>query len=515
MRKRLEQRAGAARWLIACVCAFALAQPARADAPTPDELAQLEAALAENPEDEAARSAYGEALLRAGDALASLRVLNPKRLPGADWVRELRASARLYRKRGELLAARKALKDALDLSPNDRVLYAELSEVIAATGGAAEPAQAQAESTAPVAPLTAENAQVDPPADAPAAISPTDETRERERKRAARAEAARELAQRPAASPLSRRHALIGGAALAVTIVAWLLWRVLRGSGDVAVSIELPEGARATLSVRLSRGRGRQRPPPRPDVPLETRASSRFEHNMVARETHFRGIPAGRYWATAEGVVELGANREGVREEQELLVEKGRATRLVFDLRLDECPVEVRIVRGGARVANARVALGGDPTSLRRTRDGIARLSLPLGEHTLLAGAEDRAAERKLKLERIVPVAVEIDLGDPAALTFSACEPAVEPFLRGDLSVAAAALQKTGQEELAALLSGRFFQSRGSVDSAAEHFESAGRWLEAAELRAEAGELTKAAGLFERAGDLSRAGEMYNAAGDL
>jgi len=520
MRKRLEQRAGAACWLVACVCAFALAaaalaQPARADAPTPDELARLETALAENPLDEAARSAYGEALLRAGDALGSLRVLNPKRLPGPDWVRELRASARLYRKRGELLAARKALKDALDLSPNDRALYAELSEVIAATDGAAEPAQAPAESAAPVAPLTAENALLAPPAPAPAAISPTDETRERERKRAARAEAARELAQQPAASPLLRRHALIGVAALAVAIVAWLLWRVLRGSGDVAVSFELPESARATLTVRLSRGRERQRPPPRPDVPLETRASSRFEHNMVARETHFRGIPAGRYWATVEGLIELGANREGVREEQELLVEKGRATRLVFDLRLDECPVEVRIVRAGVRVANARVALGGDPTSLRRTRDGVARLSLPLGEHMLLVGADDRAAERKLKLERMAPVALDVDLGDATQLTFSGCELAVEPFLRGDLSVAAAALQKTGQEELAAVLSGRFFQSRGSVDSAAEHFESAGRWLEAAELRAEAGELTKAAGLFERAGDLARAGEMYNAAGDL
>jgi len=515
MRKRLERRAGPARWLIACVCALALADAVRADSVAPEELTRLEAALQENPADEAARSAYGAALLRSGDALASLRVLNPKRLPGPDWVRELRASARLYRKRGELLAARKALKDALDLAPNDRALYAELSEVIAATGGAEQAAQAPAESaTALGAPLTAERAEEAASAAAPAPISPTDETRERERKRAARAEAARELEQRPAAS-FSRRHALIGIAALALTVVVWLLWRVLRGSGDVAVSIELPEDARATLSVRLSRGRERQRPPPRPDVPLETRASSRFEHNMVARETHFRGIPAGRYWAMVEGVIELGANREGVREEQELLVEKGRAARLEFDLRLDECPVEVRVVHGAARVANARVALGGDPTSLRRTRDGVARLSLPLGEHTLLAGADDRAAERKLKLERIAPLTLEIDLGDAAQLTFAGCELAVEPFLRGDLSVAAAALQKTGQGELAAVLSGRFFQSRGSVNSAAEHFESAGRWLEAAELRAEAGELTKAAALFERAGDLARAGEMFNAAGDL
>ena len=36
-------------------------------------------------------------------------MLNPGRVPGPEWVRELRESARMYRKRGQLLAARKAL----------------------------------------------------------------------------------------------------------------------------------------------------------------------------------------------------------------------------------------------------------------------------------------------------------------------------------------------------------------------------------------------------------------------
>ncbi len=496
-------RVNFARLMLACglLCASAgLAAPERA---TPDELTRLERALAESPDDEAARSAYGDALLRAGDALGSLRVLNPKRLPGPDWVRELRASARLYRKRGELLAARKALKDALDLSPNDRVLYAELSEVIAETGGAAaEPEQAQ-QASAPVPESAAEATE-------PAQITPTDETRKPQVAPAA----AKPAAPRRAAK-LSPLNALVALGAVVLAIAAVLLQRALRGVGDLAVSIELQTDARATLSVRLARERERQRPPPRADAPLGARASSRFEHNMVARETHFRAIPAGRYWVTIEGVVEHGSAKDGVREELEVKVEKGRAARAEFDLRPQECPVEVRVVQDGAPVASARIALGGDPTSLRRTREGVAKLALPLGEHVLLVGADDRAAERKLKLDRIALTKIEIDLGDASGLTFSGCEPAVEPYLRGDLSVAAAALERTGQRERAAVLSGRFHQSRGSVGNAAESFETAGRWLEAAELRAEAGDLTKAAALFERAGDLARAAEMYNASGDL
>ncbi|MBM4381730.1 MAG: protein kinase [Deltaproteobacteria bacterium] len=507
-----ELRRFAARLLIACALLCAASAALAQQVPTPDELARLEAALAANPQDDAARVAYGEALLAAGDALGSLRVLNPDRVPGPDWVRELRASARLYRKRGQLFAARKALRDAVDLMPNDRALYAELSEAIAAeraTGKPTppsptpEPAQAASESAASASEAL------------PAPLSPTDETREAERTRAARAAAPPAPKAAPQPPALTLNHALAGAALIVLAAGALLLRRVLRGNGDLAVAIELPEGARATLSVRLARERERQRPPPRADAQLAARASSRFEHNMVARETHFRGIPAGSYWVTVEGVVESGASKEGVRDDLEVVVEKGRAARAEFDLRPEASPVDVRVVRGGTLVANARIALSGDPTSLKRAREGALRLSLPIGAHTILIGAEDRAAERNLKIERIAPLAIEVDLDDAAGLTFHGCEAAVEPFLRGDLSVAAAALEKVGQRERAAVLAGRFYQSRRSVGKSAERFEAAGRWLEAAELRAEAGELTKAAALFERAGDLARAAEMYNASGDL
>ncbi len=509
------------RLLFAGALALLCAVSAAADSqPTADELTRLEEALNANPDDDAARAAFGDALLRSGDALGSLRVLNPKRLPGPEWVRELRQSARLYRKRGQPLAARRALRDALDLAPNDRAIYAELSEIIAAAGAASAPKASQEAASAPSsqgigadggAPVEQPNAESEIH---PALIPPTDETRTVERERAARAAAPQPPTA--AAKPLLTIQAILVALGAAVLgAVAVVLRRTLRGSGDLGVSIELPPDARATLTVRLSRERERQRPPQRTGAAVESRASSRFEHNMVARETHFRAIPAGRYWVTVEGVVEVGSSKEEAREDREILVEKGRAARAEFDLRPHGCPVEIRVVRTGAPLAGARIALGGDPTSLRRTRDGIARLELPLGEHVILIGARDCAAERKLKIENSTPITVEIDLDDAGSITFSGCEPAVEPFLRGDLSVAAAALERSGQRERADVLAGRFYQSRGSVENAAERFEAAGRWIEAAELRAGAGEFLKAAALFERAGDLARAGEMYNASGDL
>jgi tetratricopeptide (TPR) repeat protein len=187
----------------------------------------------------------------------------------------------------------------------------------------------------------------------------------------------------------------------------------------------------------------------------------------------------------------------------------------VVDLRPRLAPVEVRIVRRGTSVREGRVALGGDPTSIRLAKLGRARLSLPLGTHRILAAADDAAAESAVSVASLDPVTLVIDLDDAEAGVFADCEAAIEPFLRGDLSVAASALERAGQRELADLLLARFHQGRGASDDAAERFEAAGRWLEAAELRAERGEYGRAAALFEKAGELARAAESYQADGDV
>ena len=207
--------------------------------------------------------------------------------------------------------------------------------------------------------------------------------------------------------------------------------------------------------------------------------------------------------------------RSVVFEDREVKVEGGRAVRVEFDLRPRECPVEVRVVQGGGPAARARVALAGDLTSLRYARDGLARFGLPPGTHRILVGGLDRVAERELRIENLAPKTLVVDLGDGVDLVFGDCETAVEPYLRGDLSVAANALERAGQPALAHLLRARFHRTHGELERAAGQYEAAGRPLEAAEAWAEAASFERAAALFERGGEAARAAEMYEAAGDL
>ena len=443
------------------------------------------------PDDAETRQALGDALFREGEALESLQIQNPDRTPDEEWVPELRNAAELYLEVGNLEAARRALKDAIEIAPGDASLYEDLAALLQAEPREAKPG---------VEPDQVATARAD-----------ADETD------ASPAEAARPTPRR--ASPRAEATDWLGNGLLAVGILALLgltslLVRVMRGKGDLAVAIECPADMRGSFSVRLARKRERARPD-EASTAAENRASTPFEHNLIARETHFRGIPARSYWLTIDGTLTGSDRSERVRRDREVRVEKGRTVPVSFDLRPEACVVELEIVSNGQPVPEARVALGGDPTSLRFAKSGVAKLNLPLGQHSILVGTGDRAAERTLDIESLVPMRVEIDVDDDLAQVFCGCEAAIEPFLRGDLSVAAAALERAGQSERASLLLGRFHQHRGSAESAAERFEAAGRLLEAAELWAEHGAYERAAMLFERGNDHARAAEMYNFSGDL
>jgi tetratricopeptide (TPR) repeat protein len=240
---------------------------------------------------------------------------------------------------------------------------------------------------------------------------------------------------------------------------------------------------------------------------------------MVSSDTQFHGLETGSWWVLVEGVVEGTGperTRTAVFEEREVRVERGRALRIEFDLRPRECPIELRIVQGGGPAPRARLALAGDLTSLRYAPQGTARLSLPAGVHRVVVGGADRVAEREIRVDELAPKTIVIDLAEGGVdVVFSGCEPAVEPYLQGDLSVAAAALERGGQPGLAHLLRARFHRARGELERAAAEYEAADRPLEAAEAWSEAASFERAAVLFERGGDPARAAELYEAAGDL
>jgi hypothetical protein len=375
----------------------ALAQPAVAvDA---EQVSQLRAALEEKPDDAARRTRLGDALFRDGQALPSMVALNPGRTPDASWVPELRKAAKVYASVGRIEPAARTPRDAIRLAPGDRSLYRALKRLYADMG-------------IPPPELP------EPPADAPEVPAPVEETAPVAVAEVAvpEAGAARPEAAGWLAEPANRRRALLALAALTLLLVVNGLRSLLRGKGDLAVSIEVPPDRRGTFSVRLARKRERARQH-RGETAPKARASSRFEHNLIARETHFRGVPARSYWVVVEGLLETsdGGHQEAVREEQEVAVARGLTARAEFDLQPSGCPVEVRLLRGG-RPVPGRVALGRDPNSLRLARGGIATLTLAEGSYQLLAGTIDRATEHLLEIEGFTPRVVELDLDDPAIL---------------------------------------------------------------------------------------------------
>jgi tetratricopeptide (TPR) repeat protein len=351
-------RSGRSVWIaLALVCLFA--QPARAEPlPSHAELEQLAAGVAADPDDGAARSRYGDALFRSGDAMESLKVLNPGRRPDAKWVPELRQAATVYLDLEQHDAARRALEQAIELEPNDATLYEELAQVYAAARGEGQllegdPLGDDATASAPV-----------PPGETPLNEAPTDPKR------------------------LMARVAVLAGIALLAAGSLLLLRRLRVGRGDLIVSMELPPDRSGAFSVRLATERSRLRSrTTEAAAELETRASSRFEHFLVARETQFRGIPARSYWVSVEGALTRGEDEPGepIREEREARVEKDRSVRLVVDLRPRLAAIEVSIVREERPVREGRVAIGGDPTSLRLAKLGRLRLDLPQGAYRLLA----------------------------------------------------------------------------------------------------------------------------------
>ena len=411
----------------------------------------------------------------------------------------LRNKARIHRDRGDLGKAKTALRKAIELAPDDPTLYQELAGVFQAEG---RQQRGRGDRSSRLAEKPSDEENTTPVGDLLTSRI-------------------RDIESRMAGwNPLEL--GLVAGLGLLSALTLLSLFRAMRGKGDLVVCIELPQSQRGTFGVRLSKKRAatrrvaaaRKRQIPKHD----SRASTRFEHYMVARETQFRTVRARLYFVVVEGVIEDSA-REGsgtaVFEEREVRVAKGRTVRLEIDLRPKRCLVEVRVLRDGEPAPQARIALGGDPTSLRYARGGKVVVPLPIGNHSILAGCEDRAAERQLEIKSLEPQTLKIEMDAERDLVFRGALGAVEPFLQGDLSVAASALERDGQTEMANLLSARFHRNRGEIGIAAGHYESAGRLLKAAELRAESGDPERAAALFERAGDSERAAEIYRATGDL
>jgi tRNA A-37 threonylcarbamoyl transferase component Bud32/Tfp pilus assembly protein PilF len=309
---------------------------------------------------------------------------------------------------------------------------------------------------------------------------------------------------------------------LGMFLVFAITVRIIRGTGDIAISIHYPAELRGTFNVRISKraspGQHRRIANSMNSERRKTEAgvATRFEHTMVSRETRFQRLRSRRYCVMVYGYLQP---MEGERiiathlDEIEIRVRRGRTERVDFDFHPEQCIVDVSVVWDRRPVTDAMVTLREDPGTPRFTRTGPARLEMDLGTHTLVVGSGDRVSERALDITSRHPFDLEVDLGGNENMLFRGCPPAVQPYLHGDHSAAARALEREGQPQVAHLILARLHQERGQSETAANHFEAAGRPLEAAVILEALNDFEKSAQLFSEGGEPARAGEMWLAAG--
>jgi tetratricopeptide (TPR) repeat protein len=321
-------------------------------------------------------------------------------------------------------------------------------------------------------------------------------------------------------------RALIAYAVLALL----MLYPLLRGWGTIVVQIKVPAQTKGFLRIRISskpekvvdaEQQKRERRLAEGSLARSLSSFSRYVKHMAGRETVFRWIPARKrgYVVTVRGPLQDALSGEIIGhflEEQRVRVLRGQTAKLQYDFCPDECAVEVVVSRDGQRASNARIAVRGDAKSLRYAREGTAFLYLRPGRHLILVGHEDRACEHPLEIDAVKKaVRLTVDLGDDGYdLAFRGCPAAVDPFLLGDLTAAAALLEAGGNSATAALLRAGHHRERGEHERAASEFKAAGRLEEAAEMHASGSDFRESAQLFERAGNFARAAETYRAGGD-
>ena len=314
-------------------------------------------------------------------------------------------------------------------------------------------------------------------------------------------------------------------AALAIYSLALVLCvlPLLRGWGQVTVGIQYSTLGKGFFSIKLSRrperaGAGKQAGRAN-DARFLRRLKfmSRFQRSLVGRETQFRWIPARRYYVAVHGLLQDPVSDGVVGNyfaEEPVVVKRGRSSRVDFDFRPKECPLEVCIFRGNDPVAQGLVALRGQRDSLRYARNGRTLYYLGPGAQRVLVGVDGRVLEREVTIEGFTPRSLAVDVEDESALLFDGCPGAVEPYLQGNLPAAAQALEEAGIDTAASRVRGEYWAEQGEMEKAANCFQKAGRFEEAASLLSGKVDPASAAALYEKAGNYEKAAVTYRASGD-
>ena len=313
----------------------------------------------------------------------------------------------------------------------------------------------------------AEKAPKAPPAEAAAEGEAADTSEERRR---------RALQTLP--EIFEQRTVLYAGLGVLLAVFVLLAFSVSRRPGDLVVLINYGPELIGRFSVRYAKHKYSLQPTPRELRDAQhSRASTRTEAYMVARETSFRGLRPRRYWVAVEGELRDPDTNELVRdvfEARAIQIRSRHTSRVDVDLRSKGAPVTLNLTWDGQPVQQAAVAHFGAPDTLKFVKGGRARFELTKGDHRIVTGLQDRVVELPISISRVEPLEFEIDFADSPNLVFEGCNEAVTPYLRSDLAAAAHALRRSGMETVADALSARLHEESGRAHRAASLYRKIG-----------------------------------------
>jgi len=297
-------------------------------------------------------------------------------------------------------------------------------------------------------------------------------------------------------------------------LLALVLLRLARGEGSLGVRVNRSKASDddAAYTVYVAKR------PLRGETSGSHVVASEGLSNAVSR---FRGLAAGTWHVAVRCVVRDPKTLQVIRTqilEKSALIARGGSAELSFEFSADKTAVRFALKDGEKPVDDARILLGiaGAKDSVRYVRGGQAQLALAAGSYQLVLGVRDRALRIPIEVPgKTRDLEVVVDVADAAHVVFAGCVDAVTPFVQGDLSAAAKALDAKGKTQAAAKLRAELHESKGQASEAARELETAGELREAARLRATTGDSLGTAALLARDGDFAGAGAHLRAAGDL
>ncbi len=310
-------------------------------------------------------------------------------------------------------------------------------------------------------------------------------------------------------------------------LLALCLAPVIRGWGRLVVRLdyESRKNAKGFFTIEITRQPGKaKRESDKAGVSKVAKYQkqannwSRFKRNMVQHENVFRLIPARDYYVCVHGIMqdERGEVVGNYLEERKVRVLRGKPLEVAFDFRPKEAALEVRLARPeGDTTGVARVALRGVASSLKYVKDDHTVYYVGRGKHVVVVGYGDCVYERSISVESLSSHQVTVALEDPQQAVFQGAKEAIEPFLMGDLSACARALDKAGMPQKANELRAKYHEQQGDKAEASRFYREAGQLTQAAVLSAESGGGARSAELYEQAGDHRSAAAGYLAAGEF